>query len=74
MAALRVEEDVAATQRLIENAVKFPLLSVRRERKCSTELPAHLARTKGLTKLKQPSSSLASYALPKNKLRGKADR
>ena len=43
LAALRVGKDVAAMPQLIENAVKFPQLSVRRKRKCSTELPAHLA-------------------------------
>lgn len=51
LAALRAGEDVAATQQLIENAVKFLLLSVRRKTKCSTELPAHLAQPKALTKL-----------------------
>lgn len=43
LAALRAGKDVAATQQLIEDAVRFPQLSVRRKRKCSTELPAHLA-------------------------------
>lgn len=43
MAALRVGNDVAAILQLVENAVKFLQLSVRRKRKHSTELPAHLA-------------------------------
>lgn len=43
LAALRVGNGVAAMLQLIENAVKFPQLSVRRKRKHSTELPAQLA-------------------------------
>lgn len=43
LAALRAEKDVAAMPQLIENAVKFPQLSVRRKRKRSTELRAYLA-------------------------------
>lgn len=43
LAALRVGNDVAAILQLVENAVKFLQLSVRRKRKHSTELPAHLA-------------------------------
>lgn len=36
-------KECSCTQPLIENAVEFPQLSVRRKRKGSTELPAHLA-------------------------------
>lgn len=43
LAALRVGNGVAAMLQLVKNAVKFPQLSVRRKRKHSTELPAHLA-------------------------------
>lgn len=43
LAALRVGNVVAAMLQLVKNAVKFHQLSVRRKRKHSTELPAHLA-------------------------------
>lgn len=43
LAALRPGKAVVAMLQLIKNAVRFPQLSVRRRRKCSANLPAHLA-------------------------------